>query len=107
MPATKTTDESRSVELGRYFTASGEQRILVGRRGADQVVRIFDLPMAGDRLRGRGYFVEAGFDSKAELAIFRKRYLEDAERIGDSPMSRAAIDRIVDASLERAREAIS
>lgn len=107
MSATKTTDKSRSVELGRYFTARGEPRILVGRRGADQVVRLFDLPMAGDRMRGRSYFVEAGFDSKAELAIFRKRYLEDAERIGDSPMSKTAIDRIVDASLERPRQAIS
>ena len=108
MPATKTTsDKFQSVELGRYFTARGEQRILVGRRGADEVVRLFDLPTAGDRMRGRSYFVEAGFDSKAELAIFRKRYLEDAERIGDSPMSKAAIDRIVDASLERPREAIS
>lgn len=107
MPATKTTNKSQSVELGRYFTVRGEERILVGRRGADRVVRLFDLPMAGDRMRGRSYFVEAGFDSKAELAIFRKRYLEDAERIGDSPMSKAAIDRIVDASLERPREAIS
>jgi len=107
MPATKTTDRAQTVELGRYFTARGEQRILVGRRGADRVVRLFDLPTAGDRMRGRSYFVEAGFDSKAELAIFRKRYLEDAERIGDSPMSKAAIDRIVDASLERPREAIS
>lgn len=57
--------------------------------------------------RGRSYFVEAGFDSKAELAIFRRRYVEDAERIGDSPMSKAAIDRIVEAAQERPREAIS
>lgn len=107
MSATKTTDKSRSVELGRYNTARGEERILVGRRGADGVVRLFDLLIAGGRRRGRSYFVEAGFDSKRELAVFRKLYLEDAERIGDSPMSKAAIDRIIDASLERPREAIS
>lgn len=107
MPATKTTDRPRTVELGRYVTARGEERILAGRRGADQVVRLFDLSAGANGKRGRSYFVEAGFDSKAELAVFRKLYLEDAERIGDSPMSKAAIDRIIDASLERPREAIS
>jgi len=91
-----TRTQSQTVELGRYVTARGEERLLVGRRGEDGVVRLYDVPMAGDRLRGRSYFVEAGFDSRPELAIFRRRYLEDAERIGDSPMSPAAIDRIID-----------
>jgi hypothetical protein len=90
-----TSQSPQTVELGRYFTARGEERLLVGRRGEDGVVRLFDVANAGDRHRGRSYFVEAGFDSKAELAIFRRRYLEDAEVIGDSPMSRAAIERIV------------
>lgn len=102
---TTTTRASQTVELGRYYTARGEQRLLVGRRGDDSVVRVFDVPSADDRLRGRSYFVEAGFESRAELAIFRRRYLEDAEELGDSPMSRAAIDRLVEASVER--EAIS
>ena len=90
-----TTPKPQTVELGRYWTALGEERLLVGRRDADGIVRLFDVPNAGDRHRGRSYFVEAGFESKAELAIFRRRYLEDAESLGDSPMSKAAIDRIV------------
>lgn len=92
---TTTPNQHQTVELGRYFTARGGERQLVGRRGGDGVIRLFDLPMPGDRMRGRSYFVEAGFESKAELAIFRRRYLEDAEELGDSPMSPAAIDRIV------------
>ena len=93
---TTTTTKHQTVELGRYETARGEERMLVGRRDDDGVVRLFDRPMPGGRLRGRSYFVEAGFESKAELAIFRRRYLEDAESLGDSPMSRTAVDRIVD-----------
>ena len=92
---TTTRNTHQTVELGRYYTARGEERLLVARRGEDDVVRVSDIPNAGDRHRGRSYFVEAGFDSKAELAIFRRRYLEDAESLGDSPMSKAAIDRIV------------
>lgn len=92
---TTTPSKAQTVELGRYYTGRGEERLLVGRRGEDGVVRVFDVPNAGDRHRGRAYFVEAGFESKAELAIFRRRYLEDAESLGDSPMSQAAIDRIV------------
>lgn len=92
---TTTARKPQTVELGRYWTARGEERLLVGRRDNDGIVRVFDVPNADDRHRGRSYFVEAGFESKAELAIFRKRYLEDAEELGDSPMSEAAIDRIV------------
>lgn len=100
MHTTITNRRHQTVELGRYATSRGEERMLVGRRSRDGVIWLFDLPMPGDRRRGRGYFVEAGFDSKAELAIFRRRYLEDAEVLGDSPMSRVAIDRIVDCDPE-------
>jgi hypothetical protein len=92
---TTTRTKHQTVELGRYWTARGEERLLVARRGEDDIVRVFDIPNAGDRLRGHSYFVEAGFETKSELAIFRRRYLEDAESLGDSPMSKAAIDRIV------------
>lgn len=92
---TTTTRKPQAVELGRYWTAHGEERLLVGRRSDDGIVQAFDVPNADDRHRGRSYFVEAGFESKAELAIFRKRYLDDAQSLGDSPMSQAAIDRIV------------
>jgi hypothetical protein len=90
-----TANKHQTVELGRYVTARGEERMLVGRRGDDGVIRVFDLTLPEDRLRGRSYFVEAGFESKAELAIFRRRYLEDAESLGDSPMSKAGVDRLV------------
>lgn len=59
-------------------------------------MRVFDLPNVGDRHRGRSYYyLKAGFESKAEPAIFRGRYLEDAESLGGSPMSQAAMDRVV------------
>ena len=93
---TTETKTGQAVEIARYYTVRGEERLLIGRRGDDEVVRLFDVPGPDDRLRGHSYFVEAGFESKRELAIFRRRYLEDAERIGDSPMSKAAIDAIVD-----------
>ena len=52
----------QQVEVGRYEIPTGE-RVLVGRR-IDGEVHIFDCPRSG---RGRRYFVEKGFESKAEL----------------------------------------
>ncbi len=76
------------VEVGRYKTPSGE-RALIGRR-IDGEVHIFDCPRSG---RGRRYFVEAGFDSKAELAVLIADYQRQAKRLGGCPMSREAIER--------------
>ena len=75
----------QAVELGRYVTDLREERILIGRR-IDGVVRVFDAPLRG---RGRTYHVESGFETKAELAILRRDYLEQAERLGECPMSPA------------------
>jgi len=75
-------------ELGRYSVAE-EARILVGRR-IDGIVHVFDWPATGP---GRRYHVEAGFESKAELAVLLAEYRRRAERLGVCPMSRAAIDR--------------
>lgn len=102
---TTTPKKSQTVELGRYVTTRGEERILVGRRGFDQVVRVYDLPMPSDRLRGRSFFVEAGFESMRELAALRRDYLDQAERLGEVPMSRRTIRRLIDA--DRLSEAIS
>lgn len=96
----------RNLELGRYMTAGGITRALVARRGSDGVLRLFDLALTGGA-GARGYFVEAGLDSKAELSALRRLYLADAKRIGESPMSRAAIDRVIDAAMDPIREAIS
>jgi hypothetical protein len=92
------------VELGRYTTDRGEERLLAGQR-IEGVVTVFDRPMAGDRLRGASYFVESGFRSMSELAMFRLDYLAQAERIGDSPMSCRALRRITE--LDRLAELAS
>ena len=88
--AATSSAESRGApcELGRYATAE-QARVLVGQR-IDGVVHVFDWPTAG---RGRRYHVEAGFESKAELAVLVADYRRTAERLGACPMSRAAIDR--------------
>ena len=44
---TTTRTKHQTVELGRYWTARGEERLLVARRGEDDVVRVFDIPNAG------------------------------------------------------------
>lgn len=75
-------------ELGRYAVAE-EARILVGRR-IDGIVHVFDWPAAGP---GRRYHVEAGFESKTELAVLLAEYRRRAADLGVCPMSRAAIDR--------------
>jgi len=75
-------------ELGRYAVPE-ESRILVGQR-IDGVVHVYDWPAVG---RGPRYHVEAGFESKAELAVLLAEYRHRAESLGVCPMSRAAIDR--------------
>lgn len=71
----------QAVELARYVTDLREERILIGRR-IDGIVRVFDAPLRGS---GRTYRVESGFETKAELAMLRRDYLEQAERLGDCP----------------------
>ena len=78
----------QAAEVGRYETPAGE-RVLVGRR-IDGEVHVFDCPRSG---KGRRYFVEAGFESKAELAILLADYRRQAARLGACPMSREAIER--------------
>jgi hypothetical protein len=79
--------------LGRY-TVPGEARVLVGRRIEGEVF-VYDYPA---NRRGRRYFVESGFESKAELAILLADYRRQAERLGACPMSREAAEQ----ALERA-----
>lgn len=83
------TDKSTGspVELGRYTSPAEGERVLVGRR-IDGVVHVFDYPLR----RGRRYFVEAGFGSKAELAVLIADYRHRARRLGACPMSAAAIE---------------
>jgi hypothetical protein len=86
-----TAIQSRPAQLtviGRY-TVSDEARVLVGRRIEGKVF-VYDYPGGGD---GRRYFVESGFESKAELAILLADYRRQAERLGVCPMSPDAIER--------------
>ncbi len=68
--------------VGRY-SVPDEARVLVGRRIEDEVY-LYDYP-ADDN--GRRYFVEKGFESKAELAVLIADYRRRAERLGACPMS--------------------
>jgi hypothetical protein len=79
-------------ELARYTVDEGE-RVLVGRR-VDGVVHVLDWPLRGG---GRRYHVESGFESKAELAVLVAEYRRFAERLGACPMSRASIERALEA----------
>ncbi|HXF00077.1 MAG TPA: hypothetical protein VN458_07005 [Solirubrobacterales bacterium] len=83
-----------AVELGRYVTDLREQRILLGRQ-IDSVVHIYDAPL-GTGL-GRTYFVERGFETRAELAMLVRDYLRQAERLGCCPMSRRAARLLIEA----------
>ena len=103
--ATETRTATRphqTVELARYVTDLREQRILAARRGADEIVRVYDLPVDG---RGRSYDVERGFESWGELAMLIRDYTRQAKRLGDCPMSRRALRRLVE--LGRRPEALS
>jgi hypothetical protein len=66
-----------------------EARVLVGRRTEGKVY-VYDYPSHGS---GRRYFVEAGFESKAELAVLLADYRRQARRLGACPMSREAIEK--------------
>lgn len=87
---TTTPTTGPRVELGRYRTPD-EERVLVGRR-IDGEVYVYDHPARG---QGRPYFVERGFASEAELAVFVADYRHQAAELGACPMSSEAIRRAV------------
>jgi hypothetical protein len=89
--AVQPAQQHQLVELGRYAVPD-EARVLAGRR-IDGEVYVYDYPASGN---GRPYFVECGFESKAELAILLADYRRQAKRLGVCPMSREAIDRAFD-----------
>src|SRR5664279_4925893 len=91
----QTSEESgRPVELGRYETPEGP-RVLIGRR-IEGEVHVFDAPR---RRRGRRYFVDAGFESRSELAVLVSDYRQQAERLGTCPMSCEGLQRSVSPEL--------
>lgn len=90
--------EAKATKLGRYETALGEERVLLGRR-EDGEVSIYDAP-TGEAVE-RTFFVERGFESKAELAMLVRDYLRQAELLGSCPMGPRAI-RVIAASSKEA-----
>ena len=79
-------DVGDRIELGRYRTAAGVERVLYGQRVAN-VVRVTDVPV--DR-PGRAYLVERGLeeDGYAALLALVADYLKTAKQLGVPPISR-------------------
>lgn len=93
--STTTQSTGQAVEVARYVTDRGEERFLIARR-VDGTVRVYDSPAPSDRMRGRTYPVEPAVGSMAELAMLRRDYLAQAERLGDCPMSPRALRRLAE-----------
>jgi hypothetical protein len=92
MSATATqSDPVRPNVLGHY-SVRDKARVLLGRR-IEGAVYVYDYPATG---HGPRYFVEAGFESKDELAVLLADYRRQAELLGACPMSREAIAQMVD-----------
>lgn len=81
--ATATTEPQtgRQVEIGRYEVPEGT-RVLTGRR-IEGVVHVYDFPVDHP---GRGYFVEKGFETRAELAVLIADYRRQAQLLRGCPM---------------------
>ena len=73
------------MELGRYRTVAGVERVLYGQRVAN-VVRVTDVPVDHP---GRAYLVERGLeeDGYAALLALVNDYLVQANQLGVPPMS--------------------
>jgi hypothetical protein len=73
------------IELGRYRTDAGVERVLYGQRVAT-VVRVTDAPVDHP---GRAYLVERGVeqDGYAALLALVRDHLDQANRLGIPPMS--------------------
>jgi len=77
------------IELGRYRTTAGVERVVYGQR-IDAVVRVTDVPTAA----GRAYLIERGLEEDgydALLALVRD-YVEQAQQLGEPPMSKTPLD---------------
>jgi hypothetical protein len=79
------------MELGRYRTDAGVERVLYGQRVAN-VVRVTDVPVERP---GRAYLVERGLeeDGFAALLALVEDYLLQANQLGVPPMPSTVLDR--------------
>lgn len=89
MSATAAQSSPIKLNVLAHYNVPDEARVLLGRR-IEGKVYVYDYPSQGT---GRRYFVEAGFESKAELAVLLADYRRQARRLGACPMSREAIER--------------
>ncbi len=82
---TTSTEVGERIELGRYRTTAGVERVIYGQRVAT-VVRVTDVPV---ECPGRAYLVERRLeeDGYAALLALVADYLETANRLGVPPMS--------------------
>jgi hypothetical protein len=72
------SDTSQLAVLGRYAVPE-EGRVLVGRRIEGEVY-VYDYPVDG---KGRRYFVERGFESKAELPDLAEEIRAEREQVAN------------------------
>jgi hypothetical protein len=79
------------VELARYTTGDGNERVLYGQR-VDGVVRVTDVPECGP---GRAYLVERGLEQDGYDAVkaLVADYLQQAELLADVPMAVSPVKR--------------
>jgi hypothetical protein len=89
MSANVVQDNPVKLNVLGHYSVRDEARVLIGRR-IEGKVYVYDYPQDG---RGRRYFVEAGFESKAELAVLLADYRREAARLGACPMSCEATER--------------
>jgi hypothetical protein len=77
-------DVGERIELGRYRTAAGIERVLYGQRVAT-VVRVTDVPVESP---GRAYLIERRLEEDGYAAVLGlvADYLETANRLGVPPM---------------------
>ena len=89
MSATATQSTPAKLNVLGHYAVPDEARVLLGCR-IEGKVYVYDYPRGG---RARRYFVEAGFESKAELAVLIADYRRQAARLGACPMSREGLER--------------
>ena len=82
------------VELGRYRTRTGVERVVQGQR-VGSVVRVSDRPADAS---GRAYLVERGLeqDGYDALKALVADYLSVAERLGTVPMAVSPIEHFLE-----------
>jgi hypothetical protein len=94
MSATAVHSKPAQLNIVGHYSVPDESRVLVGRRIENEVY-VYDYPEDGN---GRRYFVEKGFESKAELAVLIADYRRRAKRLGACPMSREGTERELELS---------